>query len=130
MRQKESALSTGQLSRLKHQIHKIKPYLHLQGTWRIRDGDGEIDNPNNLLQLLRVVGAVEKIDYERHRGSTVYVYRWNEPIRKRLAEYWENLDTLPCGHTGMTNLSDGEYSCSNQDCEREYSQEVIEECLF
>jgi len=53
-----------------------------------------------------------KVPQEIHRGATRIVDKRDVP--------------MPCGHAGIRNLGDGEYSCSFDGCDRRFTREEVE----
>lgn len=53
------------------------------------------------------------------------VYQLNSEPYDAAREKWENAATMPCGHTGFSNLGDGEYTCSFDYCDERFDRETV-----
>jgi hypothetical protein len=58
------------------------------------------------------------------------VYRTDPGAYEVAREIRRERRTLPCGHGGMQNLRDGNYSCGDPDCDAQYDRETVADVLF
>lgn len=63
---------------------------------------------------------------ERDRGC--WTWRTSDTAARWVDRYIGDLDTLPCGHTGLQNPRDtDDFTCSNDGCDSTYSRgDVVE----
>lgn len=68
--------------------------------------------------ILRVVDEIEE-------AKSVYrLYRVNDRVRDRLEEVADRNPLAPCGHRGVRNLGDDEFSCTFDDCDIRFGRET------
>lgn len=53
----------------------------------------------------------------------------NATVGEWIEKYGIERDRVACGHSGIVNLGEGVYTCSNSDCDAEYTRDEIEEVL-
>lgn len=96
----------------------------------------DVDVDHKHLPALRKNGIVEIVGSQPSEAELstdpVNIYTTTEPAWDRIRYYIETRETgdvfmpCPCGHTGVSNLGDGEYGCGNEDCEGKYSRDELD----
>lgn len=77
--------------------------------------------------LIKIVG---REDYEKEHGTQYNLYQLTHTLDAMIERYNDpNTTTLPCGHTGITNIPDGGYGCSAPHCNQEYDRQTAKEVL-
>jgi len=66
-------------------------------------------------------GIVEAVGTERHTGHRRTLYQ-TDPGAERHAAALSIAHETPCGHTGVRNLGDGEYTCCADDCDARFDR--------
>ena len=76
------------------------------------------DLGQSRINRLRARNALEKVEKRKHDGSPYHIWRVPADVQARAEETVANR-TSPCGcgHTGIRNLGDSWYSCTNDDCD-------------
>jgi hypothetical protein len=74
--------------------------------------------------LIKVVGRVQPTN---GAGSSVTVWLCPERYRERAQEIVDSRDSpVGCGHSGVRNLRDGGFTCTDDDCDVEVSRAEVE----
>jgi hypothetical protein len=124
-----SELTTGDWESLTAKINELAPYLTLSGTWY---GDAVDANEDRLIRVLQEKSAIIKVE-GHHTNEVRNKYQWKEGVKERLKEYYQSMDTLPCGHRShIFNTEDGlscKYCKQINDEEPIYTKETVKECL-
>ena len=79
----------------------------------------------NAIEKVRFVRDDSDYDHEGHLWRTSpAAARWIDRVIS------EDVVTTPCGcSTGINNLGDGEFTCTNDDCDSRFDRETAEEVL-
>lgn len=56
-------------------------------------------------------------------------WRLKTHVREYIRERVDGLRTAPCGHTGVSNLGDGEYGCGFEGCDETFGRDVAREVI-
>lgn len=86
----------------------------------------DLPEDSNLRQQLKY-WAQNGLVHQIERRPTGYLWMVDRRAYDRAETVAKDRDTLPCGHTGFTNLGDGDYGC--QVCDAVYDRETVEEVL-
>lgn len=88
------------------------------------------DAPTVVAQNLDKLQANDLVTVaERHGGAQgIHRYRTTRAAY-RAAQRIDPPTLTPCGHTGVRNLGDGVYTCSELDCSRRFDRETAREVL-
>lgn len=68
--------------------------------------------------------------YVDRPATTVAMWRVDPVAYEMALEDYENTSRFPCGHGGVRNLGDGEYSCSEDACPAIYPRATAEDVLW
>lgn len=79
--------------------------------------------PDEILQRVGVALVESSSDYHKR----VKLYQTKKGVRAYADAILADRDLLPCGHSGFSNLGDGEFACGFEDCEARYERATIEE---
>lgn len=92
-------------------------------TWSVADLPAELADRVQLFWKRGIVTLVER----RRWDDGGNVWRTNA----RAFKYVDDLrgSSTPCGHTGIQNLGDGEFTCTREACEETFGRAVAEEVL-
>lgn len=71
--------------------------------------------------------AILRVKKEYVNGQYRYRYELDPRIEALVRDHLESMNTLPCDHSGIRNLGDGEYSCTVDACDAVYERETVEE---
>lgn len=80
-----------------------------------------------VFKRFREHGVVERVGRTDDGANT---YRTDAGAYEVAREIRRERRTLPCGHGGMRNLRDGDYTCGNPDCGAHYDRETVEDAVF
>jgi hypothetical protein len=73
--------------------------------------------------IIEPVGVIET----KHRAEGVSIWQCRRQYRERAQEILAARDgPVGCGHTGLRNLRDGGFTCTDDDCDVEVSREVLD----
>jgi hypothetical protein len=89
----------------------------------------QADLPHHLKQLFHRRGLLQRVDKVSPDGSS-YVCLWtvSADIREVAAEHVaHHCSPCGCGHSGIRNLGDGEYTCTTDSCDVRVSREVVDQ---
>jgi len=87
-------------------------------TSRAVDGAEFAEISHAKFEKLQAADVLTKVEKRRSRGSPYHIWRVDETVRQRAEELVASRDSpCGCGHTGIRNLGDGWYSCTNDDCD-------------
>lgn len=75
-------------------------------------------------------GIIEVVEKRRFRPDDQHLYRTKEGVFQHIQEHIDQPNTLPCGHTGVSNIPGGAYGCRVPDCDAEYDRETVEGVLW
>jgi len=132
--------------RLRNRAAQFEPLLELEGTWTVRDAEGDRQDLRDAVTILKKEGCIERVGIahfnkrvnpeQPSQGSDrVNKWRWNGPHKRFLKEVTEERDTMPdCNHrVHIYNAREVDgFSCrkciENGDYP-EYSRETIENLL-
>lgn len=87
------------------------------------------DDLANVVRRFVEHGIIQPVGYADPQSSRrIYVtnpksFRWVEQNIR------ENTTWTPCGHTGVRNLGDGEFTCVRDHCDETFPRSVAEEVL-
>lgn len=103
---------------------------------RHEDPWGRQELPRELIGVFaeaRDRGLINKVGtkaYDADPRHEYNLYRLTASLDAMIERYSDpDRDTLPCGHTGITNIPGGDYGCSAPHCHQEYPRHVAEEVL-
>jgi len=139
------SMTVGAFTSLRYRITEIAPLFNVEYGERftVRDIDGVGNREiSQVLKHARSHGAVRVVDtmrYERTdksktKNRPLNVWQWDADVRKRLEDYWENSNKLPCGHKAHIyndpeNEELGCRWCAEEGEHPEYSKERVRELL-
>ena len=97
---------------------------HPSEEWQIGDVGDELAS---LLRRFAARGiihvAVGDPEGANHWQTDPKVWQYVSDIKG--GENW-----TPCGHKGVRNLGDDEFTCCNDDCDRTFGREIAEEVVY
>lgn len=89
-------------------------------------------NHREALQRLIRVGAIREVERERveYDGDTSPSFRWVYRVERwayeTATDQVANRDApMPCGHSGIRNLGDGEYACAYDGCDKTFRRHEV-----
>lgn len=123
--QSGQSLMMGAHSALRARRDAADALPHPQEEWIRSDIPPVLDE---TLQKFRNLGIVEVVGSGRMNCYRYNIYRTTTAAH----EYVEALGDpgTPCSHTGVRNLGDGQYTCSNGRCDIRFGEEVAQEALL
>lgn len=62
-------------------------------------------------------------------GCDVKIYHLTQ-YGEHMIDMIEMPNTLPCGHQGLRNLRDGDFTCQKESCEMEFREETVKQTYF
>lgn len=80
------------------------------------------------LQKFRNLGVVEVVASDRMDSYRYNIYR-TSPAAYEYVDRLQEPDS-PCRHTGIRNLGDGQYTCSNDRCDARFGETVAQNILL
>lgn len=97
---------------------------HPSEEWQVSDVKDELEAQIRRFAARAIIHAVETDSNGSNTWTTdEQVWGYVEDIRD--AGNW-----TPCGHKGVRNLGDGEYTCCNDDCDETFGRGVAEEVTY
>lgn len=91
-------------------------------TWSGRDLEASPHGP--VLRKLRVWGVIRVVGTD-DRGK--YLWETTPDAARWIEHNVEIGDRFPCGHHGMRNLPEGGFTCLDEGCDQEFSEEIARE---
>lgn len=96
---------------------------HPDETWEAREVDDEL---TRQLKRFNARGIIEIAERSRpHR----YKWQTKRSVWPVVQQFRDQGNWTPCGHKGIRNLGDGEFSCCNDNCEETFGRETAEEVV-
>ncbi|MWG36197.1 hypothetical protein [Halomarina oriensis] len=95
--------------------------------WEARELDGVGSSIGPALGRLRRLGIIERCHTTTKNDVRRTVWSTSGGAYAWIQNHVEIGDRLPCGHRGLRNIPAGDYTCTNDDCEREFSRWVAHE---
>jgi len=89
------------------------------------------DISESTRRKLQCAGLLER-EYRRtpsnqRDGNGTCIWELSDAAHERAAEWAATINSpCGCGHSGIRNLGDGEYTCTTDDCDVRVSREVVE----
>lgn len=91
--------------------------------WECADVDDVLAEKVNLFSRRDIIKIVKR---DSVRG---YVWRTRPEAYAQVERVRAEEKLTPCGHAGVRNLGDGEFTCTTDACEETFGREAAEEVL-
>lgn len=96
---------------------------HPNETWIARDQEDVLADQIQLFDARGIIKFVERNEHSRH------VWRTNPGVWDYVQEFREEATWTPCGHTGVRNLGDGDYTCTCDSCDETFDRDTAEQVI-
>lgn len=108
-----------QILRARQSVARKLP--HPQHTWTLDDVPDEMgDHITKFAQA----GIVSKVEERYYAGTKSAVWTTNAAAWEYINECIDAPKAGPCEHSGIRNLGDGEFTCTNDDCSKTFGRDV------